>query len=87
VKFLSSFLFAVNTWEICGILSVLLTLLGTYLWWHLQTHRSDVEEAAKDGEISGDQARGKIRLIEVRAIACICSGMFLMLLSAVKLMS
>lgn len=64
---------------------MLLTLLGTWLWWHLQTHRSDVEEAAKDGQISGDQAHGKIRLIEVRAICCICVGMLLMVVSALKL--
>jgi hypothetical protein len=86
VKLISAFIPSLGTWEICGLIAIGITLLGTWLWWHVQSHRSDVEEAAKDGEITGDQARGKMRMIEIRAIFCICSGLALMVLSAVKLL-
>lgn len=86
MKPLVALILSLNTWEILGLLAVLLTLLGTWLWWHLQTHRSDVEEAAKDGEITGEQAHGRIRMIEVRALFCICAGLVLMAVAAVKLL-
>lgn len=86
LKPISAFLISLRLWELCGLLAVSLTLFGTWLWWHSQTHRSDVEERAKDGEITGDQAHGKIRMIEIRAVACICAGLVLMLVSALKLL-
>ena len=86
VKPICAFFLSIRTWEFFGLAAVSLTLFGTWLWWHLQTHRSDVEEAAKDGEITAEQAHGKIRMIEVRAVTCICAGIVLMLVSAIKLL-
>lgn len=83
---LFAFLVSLRLWEVCGLLAVSLTLCGTWLWWHSQTHRSDVEERAKDGELTGEQAHGKIRMIEIRAVGCICAGLVLMLVSALKLL-
>jgi hypothetical protein len=86
VNILCALFVGLSTWELLGAFAVLLTLLGIWLWWHLQSHRSDVEEAAKDGEITGEQAHGKIKLIEVRALFCICVGLALMLVAALKLL-
>lgn len=46
--------------ELLAGLAVVITLAGTYLCWHSHRHRMSIEERAKDGKLTEDQARRKI---------------------------
>jgi hypothetical protein len=43
-----------------GVAAVLI-LLGTRFCWHAPRHRMSIEERAKDGKLTEEQARRKIR--------------------------
>ena len=46
--------------EAAAIVAVLITLAGVRLCWRAPRYRMSIEERAKDGAISEDQARRKI---------------------------
>jgi hypothetical protein len=48
--------------EVALAIAALVTLLGAWLCWTAPRHRMSVEERAKDGLISEDDARRKMRL-------------------------
>ncbi len=48
--------------EVALAIAALVTLLGAWLCWTAPRHRMSVEERAKDGLITEDDARRKMRL-------------------------
>jgi hypothetical protein len=46
--------------EITALVAVVVTLIGVRLCWRAPRYRMSIEERAKDGAISEDQARRKI---------------------------
>ena len=41
--------------------AILLTTLGMVMHWHLPRHRMSMEERVKDGDVTADEARLRIR--------------------------
>jgi hypothetical protein len=68
----------IGGWELMGLLSALLTLSGVWLQWRSQSHVSDIEEAIKNGKISAEAGRRRMRRVEWRATAMIFGGLGLL---------
>jgi hypothetical protein len=60
------------------IVAALITLLGTKLCWSSTRARMSIEENAKDGHMTAEQARRKIRLIEARGPVVVFLGVGLL---------
>ena len=48
--------------EVLVVTAAVITLVGTRLSWTAPRHRMSIEERTKDGELTEEQARRKIRL-------------------------
>jgi hypothetical protein len=62
--------------EIIGIVAVIITLIGMWLCWGATEYRMSIEERAKDGLISSEQAQRKIQFMQwfgpgVTAAGCV----------------
>ena len=55
--------------------AALLTLFGVRLCWHAPRQRMSIEERAKDGKISADQARRKIQQLGWTGPFIVVAGM------------
>jgi hypothetical protein len=58
--------------------SALLLLLGTYLCWTAPRARMSEEEHEKDGKITAEQLRARIRFIAWRGPAVVTVGVLLL---------
>ena len=60
------------------VVAALITLLGTKLCWSSARSRMSIEESAKDGHLTDEQARKKIRAIEIRGPLVVFLGVGLL---------
>jgi len=72
-------------WEGLGATGAMIMLLGMWLAWQQQWHRSDVEERLKDRRITEEAARRQMRFIEIRAALLICVGFALVIVAIAHL--
>ena len=74
-----------ESWEIVGLLAVLVTLVGIWLQWHRNEHISAVEEDLKNAKITEEQAWHRMRLVNWRATVVVAAGLVLLLGTAIGL--
>lgn len=60
-------------------IAVALTFIGMALHWQLPRQRMSAEENMKDGKLTEDQAKRRIRLLAICAPAATISGVLLLL--------
>ena len=51
--------------EICLLFAAGVTLLGAWMCWHAPRQQMSIEENTKDGRITAEQARQRIRLVGI----------------------
>ena len=61
--------------------AVVLTILGVVMFWHAPRHRMSVEEHTKDGEMTEDEGRRRIRFFAWCAPAATTIGLVLLVLA------
>ena len=71
--------------ELLALAAVLMIAAGTWLRWRLPSYCSDAEEAAKDGKITGLQARSRITLFTYACPVLTVAGLILLLVSLAPL--
>lgn len=58
--------------------AVVLTIIGMAMHWQLPTHRMSMEERAKDGKISEDEAHRRVKLFQRCAIVTTLAGVLVL---------
>ena len=66
------------TQELMILGAAIITLCGMWLCWGAPRHRMSIEERAKDGKMSEDQARWRIQTMEVIGPIVIITGVGLL---------
>lgn len=66
------------TQEAMIIVATVITLVGTRLSWGASRYRMSIEERAKDGKLTEDQARRRIRTMDVSGPMVIVLGVTLL---------
>ncbi len=67
--------------ELLALAAVLMIATGTWLRWRLPSYCSDAEEDAKDGKITGLQARSRITLITYASPVLTVTGLVLLVVT------
>lgn len=65
--------------------AILLAITGMVLQWRLPRHRMSVEERAKDGDMTEDEARRQIRFYRICATLVTFLGILVLILVLVDL--
>ncbi len=78
------FLSAIVIHEAIFVLAAVITLVGTRLCWSSPRRRMSIEERAKDGELTEDQARWKIQVIGCSGPAVTLLGVALLAYAILK---
>lgn len=84
--FLIADLFAQRTWEILGLLGVIIIVTGIWLQWQRQSHIADIEEDIKNGKTTEDRAWRRMRFVNWRAAAVLGIGIVLLLAATTALL-
>ena len=61
--------------------AVLLTLVGTALFWHAPRHRMSIEEHTKDGDLTEEEGRRRLLFYEWCAPAATTLGVVLLIVA------
>jgi hypothetical protein len=69
-----------------GLAGMALMLGGAWIRWDLAWRQSDIEEDEKDGKISKEVARRRIRLVTLLPTLLIGLGIVMVLVAAIKLL-
>jgi len=64
--------------EVMIIVATVITLVGTRLSWGAPRYRMSIEERAKDGKLTEDQARRRIRTMDLTGPTVIVLGVALL---------
>ncbi|MBI5768606.1 MAG: hypothetical protein HZA93_12480 [Verrucomicrobia bacterium] len=56
-------------------IAVVLTIIGIAMHWHLPNHRMSMEERAKDGKMTEDEAGRRVKLFGRCALVTTLTGM------------
>ncbi|MBI4623328.1 MAG: hypothetical protein HY736_08940 [Verrucomicrobia bacterium] len=61
--------------------AILLTLVGTALFWHAPRHRMSIEEHTKDGDLTEEEGRRRLLFYEWCAPAATTLGVVLLIVA------
>jgi hypothetical protein len=69
----------------CVAAAILLTVTGMALHWRMPGHRMSVEERMKDGDLSEDEARRRIRSYDLCAKVATMLGVIVIVMAVMEL--